>query len=52
MLQVLSPIFEEVFSDNSYGFRPKRSCHDALLQSRNYINQGNKWVVDLGLESY
>jgi RNA-directed DNA polymerase len=52
MLQVLSPIFEEVFSDNSYGFRPKRSCHDALLQSRNYINQGKKWVVDLDLESY
>lgn len=52
MLQVLSPIFEDVFSDNSYGFRPKRSCHDALLQSRDYINQGNKWVVDLDLESY
>lgn len=52
MLQILSPVFEKVFSDNSYGFRPKRSCHHALLQSKEYINQGNNWVVDLDLESY
>ena len=52
MLQILSPIFEKKFSDNSYGFRPKRSTHDALKQSKEYINQGYKWVVDLDLESY
>lgn len=50
--QILSPIFEEVFSDNSFGFRPRRSTHDALRKSREYINDGNKWAVDLDLEAY
>ena len=52
MLQVLSPIFEKKFSDNSYGFRPKRSAHDALLQSKRYMNEGYRDVVDLDLKSY
>lgn len=50
--QILSPIFEEVFSDNSFGFRPKRSAHDALKMSQGFINNGYKWSVDLDLEAY
>jgi len=52
MLQVLSPIFEKKFSETSYGFRPKRSAHDALLQSKRYMNEGYRDVVDLDLKSY
>ena len=50
--QVLSPIFEEQFSNNSHGFRPNRSCHGAIKQSREYINQGYKYVVDMDLEKF
>lgn len=50
--QVLSPIFERIFSDNSFGFRPKRSCHDALKRCQEYINAGYKWAVDIDLASY
>ncbi len=52
MLQVLTPIFEKRFSDNSYGFRPKRSAHDALQQSKRFMNDGNMFAVDLDLKSY
>jgi len=50
--QILSPIFEGVFSDNSFGFRPNRSAHDALKSSKGFINNGYKWSVDLDLEAY
>jgi len=50
--QILSPIFERQFSDNSYGFRPKRSAHDAIKKSRQNINEGCKYVVDMDLEKY
>jgi len=50
--QVLSPIFEKTFSDNSFGFRPKRSCHGALKRCQEYINTGYKWAVDIDLASY
>jgi RNA-directed DNA polymerase len=50
--QVLSPIFEETFSRNSYGFRPGKSAHDAVRQSREYIQQGYSWVVDIDLEKF
>jgi len=52
MAQVLSPIFEEEFSDNSYGFRPNRSAKDAILKAKAYIEEGNKWVVDIDLAKY
>lgn len=52
MLQVLSPIFDKKFSDKSYGFRPGRSAHDALIQSKRYMNEGYRDVVDLDLKSY
>lgn len=50
--QTLSPIFERKFSDSSYGFRPKRSTHDALKKGKEHINAGYKWVVDIDLASY
>ena len=50
--QVLTPIFEEQFSDNSFGFRPKRSTHDALKRCQTNITEGYKYVVDLDLEKY
>ena len=43
--QILSPIFENIFSDNSYGFRPKRDAKQAILKAKEYIEQGYKWVV-------
>lgn len=50
--QILSPIYEPLFSNNSYGFRPKRSAHDALKQCQNYITAGYKYTVDMDLEKY
>lgn len=50
--QVLSPIFEERFSDNSYGFRPNRSAHQAILKCKEYMDKGYKWAVDIDLEKY
>lgn len=50
--QVLSKRYEVIFSLNSYGFRPGRSAHDALLQSCKYIEQGRNYVVDLDLEKF
>ena len=50
--QVLSPRYEQIFSEYSYGFRPRRSAHDALLQSCKYIEQGKNYVVDLDLEKF
>jgi RNA-directed DNA polymerase len=50
--QTLTPIFEKTFSDNSFGFRPKRSAHDAVKRCQEYINQGYKWAVDIDLQAY
>lgn len=50
--QQLSKIYEPKFSENSYGFRPNRSCHDAILKSKEIMNNGYKWVVDLDLEKF
>ena len=50
--QVLSPLYERQFSDNSFGFRPKRSAHQALLRAQSYINMGYKYCVDLDLEKF
>ena len=50
--QVLTPIFEKKFSDNSYGFRPKHSAHDAIRKCQENIEQGYKYVVDMDLEKY
>lgn len=50
--QVLSPLYEGDFSDNSYGFRPKRGAHQALGRYQSNITSGYKYVVDLDLEKF
>jgi group II intron reverse transcriptase/maturase len=50
--QVLSPLYERQFSDNSFGFRPKRSAHQALRRAQSYINNGYKYCFDLDLEKF
>ena len=50
--QQLSIIYEPMFSENSYGFRPNRSCHDAILKAKEIMNNGYEWVVDLDLEKF
>ena len=50
--QVLSPVFEPGFSNNSYGFRPGRSAGQAVTQARDYVEAGNRWVIDLDLEKF
>ena len=50
--QKLSPIYEEIFSEYSYGFRPNRDCHGAMMQALEYLNQGFEWVIDLDIEKY
>ena len=50
--QVLTPIYEKQFSDSSYGFRPKRGCHDALRGAQRIVDEGYKYVVDLDLERF
>ncbi|WP_410513125.1 reverse transcriptase domain-containing protein [Paenibacillus sp. BR2-3] len=50
--QVLAPIYEKQFSDNSFGFRPKRSAHGAIRRSQEHIQEGYKYVVDMDLEKY
>ena len=52
LAQVLSPIYEKEFSDNSYGFRPKRSCEMAIIKSLEFINDGHDWIVDIDLERF
>jgi group II intron reverse transcriptase/maturase len=50
--QVLSPLFEPTFSEQSYGFRSGRSAHDAVRVAQSYIEGGKRWVVDIDLERF
>jgi group II intron reverse transcriptase/maturase len=50
--QVLQQIFDPEFSDNSFGFRPKRSAHMAIMQAKAYYEQGYKYVADIDLKAY
>lgn len=52
MQQVLSPIFEETFSEHSYGYRPGRNAHDAVKTAQGYIQEGYRWVVDIDFERF
>lgn len=52
LLQVLSPIFDPGFSADSYGFRPGRSTHQAVLRAREHIAAGYRWVVDMDLAKF
>lgn len=48
----LSEIYEPVFSNYSFGFRPNRSAHDAIYHALDLINYGYEWIVDLDIEKY
>ena len=50
--QPISDIYEKVFSEHSYGFRPNRSCHDAIMQALKYLNSGYEWVIDIDIEQF
>lgn len=50
--QILSERYEKIFSENSYGFRPQRSPHQALGQAGRYVAKGYKYVIDLDLEKF
>jgi RNA-directed DNA polymerase len=50
--QVLSPIFDPTFSDASFGFRPGRGTHGAVVRAREHIAAGHRWVVDLDLAKF
>jgi RNA-directed DNA polymerase len=52
LLQVLQKRWDPTFSEHSYGFRPRRSAHQAVAQAQRYIAQGYSVVVDLDLEKF
>jgi RNA-directed DNA polymerase len=52
LLQILQPLIDPTFSECSYGFRPGRSAHDAVLQAQRYAQEGYRVVVDVDLEKF
>jgi RNA-directed DNA polymerase len=52
LLQVLQPMLDPSFSKHSYGFRPGRSAHDAVLAAQSYVQSGRRTVVDVDLEKF
>ena len=50
--QVLEPLFEPTFHPSSHGFRPGRSCHTAVDEAKQHLEDGYEWVVDLDLEKF
>ena len=52
IFQVISPIFEKQFNDNSFGFRPGKSCEQAVIKALEYLNDSYEWIVDIDLESF
>ncbi len=50
--QELTPIYEEQFSENSFGFRPGRGAHDALRQCQKNVDEGYVYVIDMDLEKF
>jgi RNA-directed DNA polymerase len=50
--QVMQPVFDPHFSESSYGFRPGRSAHQAVLTAREHVSSGRRWVVDMDLEKF
>ena len=52
MLQILQGKWDSTFSENSYGFRPKRSAHQAIAKAQSYLEEGYTWVVDIELEKF
>lgn len=52
VLQILTTIYEPIFSEHSYGFRPRRSAHMAMEEVLYYLNEGYEWIVDLDIEKF
>ena len=52
VLQIITAKFEFEFSDNSFGFRPKRSLHQAVMKAQGYINEGFQHIVDIDLKAF
>jgi RNA-directed DNA polymerase len=52
VMQVLQKRWDPTFSNHSYGFRPRRSAHQAVAQAQQYIAKGYSWVVDFDLEKF
>ena len=52
VMQVLQRRWDRTFSEHSYGFRPKRSAHQAVQAAQQYMAEGYRWVVDLDLEKF
>lgn len=50
--QILMPLFDPEFSESSYGFRPGRSAHGAVLKAREYQQSGKRWAVDMDLKQF
>ena len=50
--QVFSKIYDEHFSETSYGFRPNRDCHMAIRKALEYVNDGCEWIVDFDIEKF
>lgn len=50
--QVLNPLFDPGFSESSYGFRPKRSAHQAVKAAQKHVANDLRWVVDIDLEKF
>ena len=52
VLQQINARFEFEFSENSFGFRPKKSLHQAVLKAQSYINDGYQDIIDIDLKSF
>ena len=50
--QELNNVYDETFSENSFGFRPRRDAKGAVKKAKSYINEGFRWVVDIDLEKF
>ncbi len=49
---VLNPMFEKDFDQNSFGFRPGKNAHGAVLTAQEYLNAGYKWIIEIDLEKF
>src|SRR5271166_881248 len=52
VMQVLQGRWDSTFSEHSYGFRPRRSAHQAVAQAQQYLAEGYRWTVDIDLEKF
>ena len=52
VLQQLQPLWDPTFSEHSYGFRPGRSAHQAVMQAQAYVTDGYQFVVDIDLAKF